>query len=92
MTSLQALAYLDDIAHERKMSLDPHELRQIIEQELEVLKIIKNKKVDTYSLRRLNLEEYNYGVMLGKKNITVYECELLTPEEYNLLKEVLKDD
>lgn len=40
---LEALCYLDDIAHGRKMSLDSHELKLIIEKELKALEIIKRK-------------------------------------------------
>ena len=41
MTSKEALCYLDDIAHGRKMEYDPHELKCIVEKDLEVLEIIK---------------------------------------------------
>lgn len=64
-------------------------LVDVVEKELNVLKIIKEKKVDTFSLRKLTLDEYNYGVKLGKKNTTIYECELLTQEEYDSIREIL---
>ena len=83
---LEALCYLDDIAHGRKMSLDPHELKLIIEKELKALEIIKKKTVNMISLLSSigwhNPSHYNdsVGCPIG--------CEL-TQEEYDLLKEVL---
>ena len=65
MTSLEALYYLDDIAHGRKMIYDPHELEQIIEKELKALEIIKNKIEWNIALNHfinvgyISLEEYN---------------------------------
>lgn len=41
MSGLEALSYLDDIAHGRKMDYDPHELKKIIENELLILHDIK---------------------------------------------------
>ena len=41
---LEALCYLDDIAHGRKMDYDAHELKLIIEKELKALEIIKEKE------------------------------------------------
>lgn len=53
MTSKEALSYLDDIAHGRKMDLDPHELYCIVKKDLEVLKIIKEN---------LNIDEILFAV------------------------------
>ena len=83
---LEALQYLDDIAHGRKMDLDAHELKLIVEKELRALEIIKKKKVNMISLLSSiewhNPSHYNdsVGCPIG--------CEL-TQEEYDLLKEVL---
>ena len=41
MKALEALYYLDDIAHGRKMIHNPHELELIIEKDLKTLEIIK---------------------------------------------------
>ena len=45
MTPIEALRYLDDIAHGRKMEYDAHELKNIVESELkkqfEILRILK---------------------------------------------------
>lgn len=85
MKSLEALYYLDDIAHGRKMNHDPHELEQIIEKELKALEIIKNKEINIHALL-LHLKRFDspdgYNVFVGDK----YK---LIQEEYNLLKEVL---
>ena len=36
LTPLEALSYLDDIAHGRKMEYDPHVLKRIVEKGLEI--------------------------------------------------------
>lgn len=41
LTPLEALCYLDDIAHGRIMKYDPHELKIFIEKSLKALEIIK---------------------------------------------------
>ena len=41
MKSIEALVYLDDIAHGRIMDYDAHELKLIVEKDLEVLAILK---------------------------------------------------
>ena len=79
---LEALCYLDDIAHGRKMKYDPHELKLLIEKELKALEIIKEKRVDIgWLIRSENCSKYNLGVG---------SSQALKKEEYNLLKEVLK--
>ena len=45
MNSKEALYYLDDIAHGRKMKYDAHELKCIVEKDLEVLEIVKRKLI-----------------------------------------------
>lgn len=74
--ALEALCYLDDIAHGRKMSLDPHELKLIIEKELKALEIIK-PLVDL-------TKGTNYcWLWLGLNGVQISQ------EKYDLLKEVL---
>ena len=46
MTAKEALRYLDDIAHGRKMEYDPHELKNMVERELDVLEILKQASDD----------------------------------------------
>lgn len=80
---LEALCYLGDIAHGRKMNLDPHELKLIIENETnkKALEIIKEKEVNVFIfLHSGDLETYNDMVEDNRK---------LTQEEYDFLKEVL---
>ena len=77
--SLEALCYLDDIAHGRKMDLDPHELKLIIEKDLKALEIIRNKHISKYAIDTLE-QDWNLIEVKGKD---------ITQEEYNLLKEVL---
>ena len=86
MKGLEALCYLDDIAHGRKMDFDAYELKLIVEKELKVLEIIKSKDVWFYEIRMYkNVEEYNNA-----------QCNFglskLTQQEYKLIKEVLKDE
>lgn len=77
---LEALCYLDDIAHGRKMKLDAHELKLIVEKELKALEIIKNKELNIFFVKRYKLEDFNY--------MCRYEQQL-TQKEYDLLREVL---
>ncbi len=79
---LEALCYLDDIANGRKMSLDPHKLKLIVEKELKALGIIKEKKVNLEYIKCCETyEQY--------KTICSYWNEI-TQKEFNLLKEVLE--
>ena len=79
---LEALCYLDDIAHGRKMDYDAHELKLIIEKELKALEIIKEKRVDIgWLIRSQNYSKYNLGVG---------SSQALKKQEYDLLKEVLR--
>lgn len=58
---------------------------EIIEKDLEVLDIIKNKDVRIrVLLASKNVEEYNYSIL--------FEIQHLTQEEFYLLKEWLKND
>ena len=93
---LEALCYLDDIANGRKMSLDPHKLKLIVEKELKALEIIIKKFISpkdfvlcNYTLNNkkwLSYEEYKKAYM------NYYEDDeyLLLEEEYEILKEVLE--
>lgn len=71
----EALGYLDDMAHGRKMNLDPNELKLTIEKELKALEIIK-KHIRVYKIQHF-----------GEQIIPV--DSYLEKEEYDLLKEVL---
>ena len=81
---LEALCYLDDIAHGRKMSLDPHELKLIIEKELKALEIIKENKIEGLTLEwdgtwwTICVPNYLFPIAYGRKK-----------KEYDLLKEIL---
>lgn len=82
--ALEALRYLDDIAHGRKMSLDPHKLELIVEKELKALDIIRKKGIILQFIKETyTVEQYNAGVFgtLVKP---------LTQEEYEILKEELE--
>ena len=86
LEALDALCYLDDIAHGRKMSLDPHELKLIIEKELKAWNFIKRISKDFIELNEIKLPHINaihYEVNLY--HITIY----VPKEKYDLLKEVL---
>ena len=82
MSPLEALCYLDDIAHGRKMILNPHDLKLIIEKSIKALEIIKEKEVNVFILLHSgDLETYNDMAEDNRK---------LTQEEYDSLNEVLK--
>lgn len=87
MKSIEALQYLDDIAHGRIMDYDPHELKLIVEKDLEILAIIKNKIVNLEILKFL-LEEYG-----NDKALEIYNLDniILTKEEILKLKQWLEE-
>lgn len=85
MTSLQALSYLDDIAHGRKMIYDAHSLALQIAQDLEVLEIIK-KYVD---FKETDDDLFNYFVE-DKQYVSNRSDNIITRKEYEKVKEVLK--
>lgn len=77
--ALEALCYLDDIAHGRK----PNELELTFDKEHNALRIIKRKWVDVSLLITCEiLTAYNVSRRYHKK-------QALTQEEYGLLKETL---
>lgn len=81
---LEALCYLDDIAHGRKMRLDPHELKLIVEKELQALEIIKKKPFNNvWFVYYKDYEDYYENAEYAD------ESKKLTEEEWNFLKEVL---
>ena len=96
LTPLQALDYLDDIAHGRKMSLDPHELKLTIEAALKEYcgfqivfelsnrnegKNIHDKFKALEIIKKHKLLNY---VIKNKKCASMYK---LTDEEIETLKE-----
>ena len=90
MKGLEALEKLQKLLSEEKcvdISYYPeYELLCDISKDLNVLEIIKNKKVDTfYEIHRT--DDYNEYLELYKECFD--EEYILTQEEYNLLKEVL---
>lgn len=90
MKALEALSYLDDIAHGRKMDYDPHELKLLVEKELKALEIISRRKVNVLELCVCSdyetfisfFNEFNYH---GE-----YDEYVITREEYDLLREALQ--
>ena len=74
---LEALCYLDDIAHGRKMDLDPHELKLIIEKELKALEIILKYFDNMMFIDSLD--------SLPEKTYKKYK------EDFDLLKEVIEN-
>ena len=79
--SLEALCYLDDIAHGRKMSLDAHELKLIIEKDLKVLEII-------YSCPFI-IERLALNGKLGKEAFHRYLWGTISDDEVKKVKEFL---
>lgn len=93
MKGLEALCYLDDIAHGRKMSLDPHELKLVIEKELKALDLIKEKKINVPVIMFYLKQDCSYEKILHEYNTWAIEYtetyRVLFYEDINLLKEVL---
>ena len=87
MKSIEALQYLDDIAHGRIMEYDPHELKLIVEKDLEILELIKYKIVNIEILKFL-IEEYD-----NDKALEIYNLDniKLTKEELLKLKQWLDE-
>ena len=90
---LEALGYLDDIAHGRKMDFDPHYLKTIVEKPLKALEIIRKKEVNvgnfiadykTFIIESQALDHYN-----GMCEFQNDDSKPLTKEEFNLLVEEL---
>lgn len=78
MKSKEALCYLDDIAHGRKMDLDAHELKVIVQKDLELLEIIKNK--------------FCVQIIESFKTVNLYGYDdLLTTDDLDKIKEWLND-
>ena len=77
MTSFQALAYLDDIAHGREMDLDPHELKLFVGKYLKALDFLigfQHITEDDF------FEDDGKYYFMGRR---------VSDEEYGLLKETL---
>ena len=79
MKGIEALCYLDDIAHGRKMEYDAHDLKLVVEKELKALEIIRKNSF---------LVAGNHG-----ERIIISIFDHFTPENiYLLIKEVLIHD
>ena len=85
---LEALCYLDDIAHGRKMDLDPHELKLIIEKALKALEIIKENLIVSIDEDSKDKPCLMVGVKINKDNVCVI-YETFDRNKIDLLKEVL---
>ena len=86
LTPLEALCYLDDIAHGRKMKYDAHELKLFIEEQLRALEIIKEKVFPLVYFEYLPERKGNEYRVYDNE---LYQYSDLTQSEYELLKEVL---
>lgn len=84
MTSLEALCYLDDIAHGRKMIYDPHSLKLLIEEELEAFNILK---------KYIKIEEddddlFPYSIT-DKQYVSSRSCLVMSCKEFEAVKRFL---
>lgn len=86
LNSITALKYLDDIAHGRKMSYDAHELKKIVERDLEVLEILKKWVL----VEETNDELFPYDISVRRAYVSSGSVLELSKEEYELLKEWLE--
>lgn len=88
--ALQALCYLDDIAHGRKMNLDPHELKLIIEKELNALESFK-KYLDYLITDKENYIEMNRNLLMTSCycEINAYERQMSILDEYKKLRKMI---
>lgn len=92
MTSKEALWYLDDIAHGRKIEYDAHELKCIVEKDLEVLEIIKKKEVVVGLLKGILHSDLQTHTASYYNSHFVANYRHLTQEEFDLLKEWLENE
>ena len=65
------------------------EYLDIVEKDLEVLEIIKSRKVDIHLLKNATYGRYNHTVKTNKNNAEACEYEYLSKREFNLIKEWL---
>ena len=80
LTSEEALGYLNDIAHGRKMDLDAQDLKEIVAKDLEVLRIIKRRNINVEDLRIFNtFSSFN-------QRRSLIGLSLITKEEFKLLQ------
>lgn len=89
MTSKEALKILFDILCEREHTNSEHNFwlkqYQTVEKDLDILEIIKNKRVDVSFLSKLkSLDDYNSFIFFEND-------EILSQSEFNILKEWLED-
>lgn len=90
MKTKEALQYLDDIAHGRKMELDPHELKEIIAKDLDKLEIfesglkmrIKAAKKILNEVQKEKPGEASYYYFSGVYDNLVNIYESMTGKEY----------
>ena len=83
LTSKQALQYLDDIAHGRKMKFDAHVLAKIIEKDIEILGILKESPFILEVLFAQNFDtEHTRKYMFGT----------ITNNDVEKVKEWIKDE
>ena len=90
LTPNEALCYLDDIAHGRKMEFDPHVLKRIVQNGLEsgerahdILRIIFNAPSIIEQLFSLN--------QLGESAKQRYFWGTITDEDVKKVKEFFRD-
>ena len=90
LTPNEALCYLDDIAHGRKMEYDPHVLKKIVEKHLgdgkyaiKILRIIYNHP--------FAIEVLFHTGSLGKRAEARYMWSTISDEEVKELKEFFSD-
>ena len=81
---LEALCYLDDIAHGRKMKYDPHELKLLIEKELKA----KDFVFDKLSIKVREIH-YKDGIIKYQLCFNFMYAREISKEEFDLLKEIL---
>lgn len=89
MKSLEALRILCECANGEKKLLfsDSLDLEKIIKQDLEVLEIIRKKKVDVNDIYMCDRYEL---YIIYMKNLEIAEESILTLQEFNKLKQWLE--
>lgn len=82
MTSKRALEYLNDIAHGRKMNYDAHDLKKIIEKDLEALEILKKWVI----VEETDDDFFPCEIRVRRAYISNRSALILSKKEYEILK------
>lgn len=90
LTAQEALSYLDDIAHGRKMEFDPHVLYRIVKRELELGDEARKILIIIYQAPSIIEQLFKLG-QLGKEAENRYCWGTITDSKVEKVKEFFAD-